>query len=267
MRKVVLFFLIATLGFSAGYTELMRASIRGDIDAVKKLVDRGVNLDEKYIPAQDPNKPAKAPGKPTDDNRNSTALMFAVKHSNIEIAKYLIEHDANIHLRNRNGATLLMQAIYYKYEDLAKILLQYGANINTVSKNGISALIIAIDKNMSDDFISYLIKNGADVNYRTQKGWTPLHFAIYKKMPTSAIKLLIDAGANVDARTDMGWTPITLAVKNRLPTSSIEIIAKKADLYSKTAQGLSAIKIARENNYKEIIPVLSDILKNKSKIE
>jgi ankyrin repeat protein len=267
MKKIFLLFILSTYLFSAGYSELMRASIRGDLDAVKKLVAMGVDLDDKYIPMQNPNKPAKAPAKPTDENRGSTALMFAIKHSNIEIAKYLIEHDANIHLRNRNGATLIMQAIYYNYPDLAKLLVEYGADLNAVSKNGISALIIAIDKNMSDEFLDYLIRNGASIKYRTQKGWTPLHFAVYKKLPTSIIKRFIEHGADVDARTDKGWTPLTLAVKNRLPIQSVEAIAKRADLYSKTAQGMSAIKIARDNNYKEIIPVLSKILKNKSKIE
>jgi ankyrin repeat protein len=267
MKKLSLLLILSTYLFSAGYTELMRASIRGDLNGVKKLVASGVNLDEKYIPMQNPKKPAKAPAKPTDDNRGSTALMFAIKHSNIEIAKYLIEHDANIHLRNRNGATLLMQSVYYNYPEVAKLLIEYGADLNAVSKNGISVLIVAIDRNMSDEFLDYLIRNGANIEYRTQKGWTPLHFAVYKKLPASIIKKFINHGANVDARTDKGWTPLTLAVKNRLPIQSIEAIAQKADLYSKTAQGMSAIKIARDNNYKEIIPILSKILKDKSKLE
>lgn len=267
MKKLFLLSVLSTYLFCGGYTELMTASIRGDMEAVKKLVRQGVNLDEKYDPAQDPKKPDPAPGKPTDENRNSTALMFAIKHSNTEIAKYLIEHKANIHLANRNGATALMQAVFYKQEELAKMLIEYGAEVNNVSKNGISVLIVAIDKNMSDGFLDYIIRNGADVNYRTDKGWTPMHYAIYKKLPTNVLQKILDAGADVDARTEKGWTPLTLAVKNRLPISSIELIATKADLYSKTAQGQSAIKIAKENNYDEIVPVLAKILKDKSKIE
>lgn len=69
-------------------------------------------------------------------------------YSNIEIAKLLLKHKANVDLRNINGSTALIIASAYADDlneegimKLTKILLEYGANINLQDNDGDPALL------------------------------------------------------------------------------------------------------------------------------
>jgi ankyrin repeat protein len=265
MFKIFLLFFVSIYSFATGYTELMRASITGDLNAVKKLVEiKKVNLDEKYI-------------LPDGKKNNSTALLFAIKHNNFEIARYLMQKGANVNLENSNGVTPLIMAVMKRNEDLAKFLFEYGANINAVteptkSTSGLSSLFLAISKLLDEDFILYLVENGADVNLKItldgQSGWTPLLYAINKKVSPKVIRALVNKGADLTISTTNGWSPLTLAVAKRLPKEDVMFIANKgADFYAKTKNGLNALKIAKDKRYNEYIIPLTKIFKKQFDIK
>ena len=93
---------------SNGETPIVLAALRGHLNAVKWLVDRGARIN--------------AP------NRQWSALHYAVFSGHVEVADYLIDQGADIQARTTNGSTVLMMAIYEGREDLARKLIEKGAD-------------------------------------------------------------------------------------------------------------------------------------------
>jgi ankyrin repeat protein len=52
-------------------------------------------------------------------------------HGNIEVAKLLIEHGANVNVRDKNGLTLLLLAWIYNHPEITELLIDNGAEIDT----------------------------------------------------------------------------------------------------------------------------------------
>ena len=69
-----------------GRTPLMLAAFRGNIEAVRKLLACGAEVNAK-------------------DKDGDTALMFAAFKGHAEIVSLLLRHGANVHVRAKNGWT------------------------------------------------------------------------------------------------------------------------------------------------------------------
>jgi uncharacterized protein len=83
-------------------TPLFVAISKGDIVAVKKFVEYGVDVNE---------------------SRNGmTPLMYAARYNNPEIAKYLIEKGADISAKDNNGFTALKLAEGGKATQVAEVI-------------------------------------------------------------------------------------------------------------------------------------------------
>lgn len=89
---------------SSNESSLIWASSRGDLEAVKYLVENGADINAK-------------------NGGGETALIVA---SDLEVVKYLVEHGANVNAKNKNGNTPLILAPYGG-EEIRKILLEAGA--------------------------------------------------------------------------------------------------------------------------------------------
>ena len=59
-----------------------------------------------------------------------TVLFIAVVTEQKDLVEFLIEHGANIHIRQRNGATLLHYAVEQSYFGIIECLIKHGININ-----------------------------------------------------------------------------------------------------------------------------------------
>ena len=55
-------------------------------------------------------------------------LIGAVRYSNIEIVKLLLENGADPNIKNNDGYTALAAATFYNNPEIVKILLEYGAD-------------------------------------------------------------------------------------------------------------------------------------------
>ncbi|XP_059119678.1 POTE ankyrin domain family member A-like [Peromyscus eremicus] len=91
------------------------ACFYGYLDLVKYLWRRGCEIN-------------------TCDNHDITPLMKAVQSWEEEIVCFLLEHHANLHIKDSNGNTALHYAVYGGEPALAARLLQYGANIEERTK-------------------------------------------------------------------------------------------------------------------------------------
>lgn len=85
------------------------------------------------------------------DRSGYSALMYACSNGRLKIVKYLIDHGADIELKdNQNGETALFFAVRFEHVNIVKYLLSHGANRDAVDKNGETVHRIAITKNMVD---------------------------------------------------------------------------------------------------------------------
>ncbi len=73
----------------------------------------------------------------------ATALNIAARISDFEIAKVLVERDANVNSSDNEGWTSLMRAALSKNKDIVNLLLNNGANASNLNSFGESAIIHA----------------------------------------------------------------------------------------------------------------------------
>ncbi|MDH5680370.1 MAG: ankyrin repeat domain-containing protein [Spirochaetota bacterium] len=146
-----------------------------------------------------------------------------------KMAKLLIEHGADVNLRNRNGETPLIKAASSWKGGISQALLANGAEIKDRNQEGRTALHIA-SYNTQYEGARLFIESGADVNARDKSGQTPLHLAIKPgSIMTSktkkgekiywqeeCIKILLSRGARLDIKDKKGNTPMDLAKEKQV---------------------------------------------------
>jgi len=113
-REIILSILIiAAFGVLAGCaTPLLRnAAKSGDINAVRTLLDKGADVNEK-------------------DGVGGTPLFWAVREGHTELAKLLIEKGADVNKGTNIGETPLYTAVSHGHTELAKLLIQKGTDID-----------------------------------------------------------------------------------------------------------------------------------------
>lgn len=71
----------------------------------------------------------------------STPLMEAAQEGHLELVKYLLENNANVHAQTQTGDTALTYACENGHTDVADLLLQYGADLVS---NSIFSLLCAL---------------------------------------------------------------------------------------------------------------------------
>ena len=154
------------------------AAMRGDLDAVQKLLERGsdVNL-------------AQGDGM--------TALHWAGETGAAAMARMLIYAGANVDALTRLGDfTPLLLAAQAGNSPVVKVLIQAGADVTARSSIGGTTALHYASQAGSPEAIEALLDAGVDPNVR-QTGWsqTPLMFAASKNR-TDALQPLLDRGAD-----------------------------------------------------------------------
>lgn len=102
---------------SAGETPLMMAAIRGNLSAMRRLIERGAQV----------NQEGWAP------------LHYAASQTAVEPLALLLDKGADINARSPNGSTPLMMAARYGSEDGTKLLLRRGADAQLLNEQNLSA--------------------------------------------------------------------------------------------------------------------------------
>lgn len=105
--------------------------------------------------------------------------------------------------------------------------------------------------------VKELLQAGIGVNITDKLGWIPLHDAAIKGR-TKIVKLLLAAGANVNAqdKEDL-YTPLHDAVRMNYPEIVQLLVAADADFSISDVWGNTAIDIAQEYKFDDIINLLS----------
>lgn len=171
---------------------LISAARKGDVEAVKSLLDRGSPIDA------------------TDEN-GRTALEAAAARGRSNVVKFLLSRGAR-----PNSKEYLNPPIMYAAErgdaDTVKILLDNGADPNAPGANARTALMASVARGHLE-VVRLLLEKGADPNARDAYGSTALTVrGNYRWMGTpQIIKLLLDRGADPNAQHKDGKSALQSA--------------------------------------------------------
>ena len=256
----------------------------GNTSIVKLLVDNGILLN--FLMAN-----------------GYTAVHIAVERQHVDILEYLLQHGALPDVTKQHGITPLLQAIKYQNMALVKCLINHGASVNKYDHSMDTPLLVAVNAK-SLDMVRCLIENGADVNMPNKYGvplayvaWSfgYMDIASYlTNLTESGVHLderidessaaqdklfslcqtgegtrhqldkLINAGANVNGVDAHGRTPLIVATQNCSMHCIQFLLDKKACVFARDKQSLTAIEYAVRNESTDIMAMLLQNAENES---
>lgn len=101
-------------------SELLEASMEGDLEMVKRLLEQGADINQA-------------------NSAGDTPLYVASEMGHVEVVRILIENGADINQAESNGQTPLMIAVESGHFEVVEALLEYGANLNAKTDEGDTA--------------------------------------------------------------------------------------------------------------------------------
>ncbi len=141
-------------------SKLHEAAAKGDLEAVKEMVEKGTSVDKKDIAGQTP-------------------LMYAAETVNLDLVKYLVEKGANVNaISGKQGrGTALIYAAAANQIEIVKYLLENGADINaTTPYQNETALIWGVAMGNAE-VVKLLVEKGADQTITNRGGQNVMEVA------------------------------------------------------------------------------------------
>lgn len=127
------------------------------------------------------------------------ALIYAAKENYWDIAKLLIEHNANINLTDEDGKTVLMYAVKAKKWDIVDFLIERGENIKAKNKDSKTILMYAAKSGNLELCKELVNKKGLNIFLRDKKGQTVLTYAVKSENKDLCQWLVKEQMADIDA--------------------------------------------------------------------
>ncbi|XP_072340841.1 protein phosphatase 1 regulatory subunit 12A isoform X3 [Scyliorhinus torazame] len=231
----------------------LAACSSGDTDEVKKLLDRGSDINYANVDGL-------------------TALHQACIDDNLDMVKFLVEHSANINQPDNEGWIPLHAAASCGYADIAEYLISRGANVAAVNSEGETPLDIAEEEAMEELLQEEISRQGVDIeaarkeeerimlrdarqwlnsgqindNRHPKSGGTALHVAAAKGY-TEVLKLLLQAGYDVNIKDYDGWTPLHAAAHWGKEETCRILVESFCDMETINKVGQTAFDVADED--------------------
>lgn len=151
----------------------VKRRVKQQADSARLLIKHGAEIDA------------------VDENGNTTLMQvadrgFSFFPYDVQIAKVLLDHDANVHLKNAEGRDALIIAVLSEVnnKEVVAALLEKGANPNSTftddcDREGMSVLLSACMLGQ-EEVVKLLLSHQADPNHRCRDGFTALHVAAHR---------------------------------------------------------------------------------------
>jgi len=148
-------------------------------------------------------------------------LLAALSQDHVEVAELLLEHGANVDIRESTGETILFKVLSWPPDNLVnivKFLLKHGTDVNARDDTLRSSLHLA-EYRGELKVAEMLVKHKADVNSQDNNGKTPLHILSERWVydgdgdgddVLNHVQLLLEHGAEMDRRDKDNQTPLLL---------------------------------------------------------
>jgi len=186
------------------YTALWYASQEGRLPTVKWLINNNADVNA------------------TQESDGTTALQMAIVNNHLPTVKFLLEDGkADINKTNKDGVSPLYYSLGYFHQayklEITKFLLEHNANVHIKSISGGDQPLHRASNLADVAAIKLLLQHGASINEMNKDGSTPLHFLLdgqnvkESNKRLDAIKYLLVKSAKTDIKNEKGESPIDLA--------------------------------------------------------
>jgi ankyrin repeat protein len=180
-------------GVARGSPPLVEAVKKADKATVRQLLASGVDVNAPEVDG-------------------TTALHWAARTDDVEVAAWLLRAGANASAVTRYGVTPLSLACTNGNVAVVQMLLEAGADPNTTLPEGETALMAAALTGKADA-VRVLLAQGADPNRQEEwRGQTALMWAAAEGN-VEATQVLLEHGADIDTRSTGGFTPLLFAAR------------------------------------------------------
>lgn len=194
---------------------LIEACNDGDLEAVRRLLDEGRNVNEITEEGESLLSLACSSGyyelaqlllatrANVEDRglKDTTPLMEAASAGHVHIVKLLLSHQANVNAQTPQGNTPLMYACAGGHVDVVKLLIEHGANVEDHNVNGHTPLMEAASAGHVA-VAKILVLNGASINSHSDEfKESALTLACYKGH-LEMVRFLLEAGADQEHKTE-----------------------------------------------------------------
>lgn len=211
IKTFVIFFCFAFLSF---YSTVNADTVTDAIKAVAK--DDYATIEKMLNNGLDPNLKGKG-------SAQAGLLNTACNRGRVEIVQLLLSKGADVNLAGHQGRTPMMRAAgHAKTLDILKILITKNADIHAVDDYGISvfdnAILGVVSRQTSMESLKFLVNQGLDVNKTTQKGETEGFTALMTAVRSNHIELakyLISKGAKINVNAKGGDTALSIATEEK----------------------------------------------------
>ena len=154
---------------------------------------------------------------------------------------------------------------------VVELFLAAGMSQNLVYSSGKTVLIRAAEEGQPV-VVEKLLEAGARIETWDDEGWNALMRASWNGH-VEVVRLLLDAGADINSRKkgrytimlsdpyefNQGGTPLLAAVANNEEVMATSLLESGADFSLRDAQGLSALDVAAQNGFLEIVKALLSV--------
>lgn len=257
--------LLCSAVFAAGPSGVADAAMKKDGQSVRSLVQQKVDVN---APQAD----------------GTTALHWAARWDDLEMAGVLIRAGANVKAANRAGATPMFLAAQNGSAAMIETLLKSGAGANApVLSRGETALMMAA-RTGKLDAVKVLLDRGAEVNATENlRGTTALMWAA-EQGHAAMVQLLLDRGALIASESKVirpirrnglgfgrpgpdgkptgepmgGLTALMFAVREGRFEAVRALIAAGANVTKASVDGSSPLLVAVQNGHYDVASFLLD---------
>ena len=220
-----------------GRTPLHLAASYGRLQACRVLLERHAEVD------------------PQNSDDGSTPFLMALERGDPDVARLLLDHNADVRVRNDKRNTPLHFAAYHGYPDVCRILLERNAEVDPQNNDGDTPFLRFWKNGRNPDILQLFLNHNADLRVCEGNGYTPLHFAARNGLLELA-QTLLNRNVEVNSQNIHKSTPLLLASELGHPDVVQLLLDHNADLYLCDSDGDTPLHCAAVGGQLEVTLLL-----------